>query len=123
MKAEEKLLEHIGKENAFKLPEGYFDHLTEKIMEGLPEKEAVEVHNKPVTLWAKLKPLLYLAAMFVGAALIIRVASWNTGQVAADASLEADTDTLTEQFIDFAVSGSMMDDYSLYVYLTDDLSE
>ena len=56
-----------------------------------------------------------MAAMFVGAALIIRVASSDHKPVADDiavavTAMEADTEQ---------VSDEMIDDYSLYVYLSD----
>lgn len=63
-----------------------------------------------------------MAAMFVGAALIIRVASSNhtpdeTDRMAAD---EAETEM---EYINMAVDNSMLDDYSLYVYLADSGAE
>ena len=60
------------------MPEGYFENLTSEVMGKLPEKEgpAFEEVKQP-TMWIRMKPLLYMAAMFIGAALIIRVASSN----------------------------------------------
>ena len=87
MKEEDILLKKIGKEHSFKVPEGYFENLTSEVMDKLPEKEKVAFKEEPVSTWTRLKPLVYMAAMFVGA--------------------------------DFAVEGAMLDDYSLYVYLSD----
>ena len=103
MKEEDILLKKLGKENSFKVPDGYF------------EKE-------PVSTWTRLKPLLYMAAMFVGAALIIRVASTDHKPAAADdvAVTEVDTEVVvSDEMIDVAVDRAMLDDYSLYVYLSD----
>ena len=75
MKEEDILLKKLGKENSFKVPDGYFENLTSEVMNKLPEKEKVVFKEESVSTWTRLKPLLYLAAMFVGAALIIRVAS------------------------------------------------
>lgn len=72
MKEEDILLKKLGKENSFKVPDGYFENLTSEVMNKLPEKEKVVFKEEPVSTWTRLKPLLYLAAMFVGAALIIR---------------------------------------------------
>ncbi len=39
MKEEDTLLKKLGKENSFKVPEGYFENLTSEVMNKLPEKE------------------------------------------------------------------------------------
>ena len=84
MKEEDILLKKLGKENSFKVPEGYFENLTSEVMNKLPEKEKVTLKEEPVSTWTRLKPLLYMAAMFIGAALIIRVASTDHKSVATD---------------------------------------
>ena len=122
MKEEDILLKKLGKENSFKVPDGYFENLTSEIMNKLPEKEKVAFKEEPVSTWTRLKPLLYMAAMFVGAALIIRVASTDHKPVTADdvAVTEVDTEVVvSDEMIDVAVDRAMLDDYSLYVYLSD----
>ena len=123
MKAEDSLLNRVGKKQSFDVPEGYFEHLASEVMAHLPEKEPIALKNEPITLWTKLKPFVYMAAMFVGAALIIRVASSRYEQLVGDSTQDGEADIVTEQLIDIAVSGSMMDDYSLYVYLNEDFAE
>ena len=39
MKEEDILLKKLGKENSFKVPDGYFENLTSEVMNKLPEKE------------------------------------------------------------------------------------
>ena len=107
MKEEDTLLKKLGKENSFKVPEGYFENLTSEVMNKLPEKEKVTLKEEPVSTWTRLKPLLYMAAMFIGAALIIRVAE------------VVDTEVISDEMIDVALDRAMLDDYSLYVYLSD----
>ncbi|WP_333615688.1 hypothetical protein [Bacteroides pyogenes] len=121
MKEDDALLKKIGKENAFKVPEGYFESLTSEVMDKLPAKEKADfAGTQTVSRWTKIKPLLYMAAMFAGAALIIRVASSGHKSVTGDAMTgEQDTETVSEQLISTAIDGAMLDDYSLYVYLTD----
>lgn len=71
MTREENILkERFGKENPFKVPEGYFDHLTEKIMENLPEQEVrvIDIRSRQ-TLWQKL-PLRKIAAAVAVVALL-----------------------------------------------------
>lgn len=65
MKAKISKLDEIDKaKNPFKVPENYFALLNEEIMSRLPEKEYVA--PPPVTLWDKVKPWVYMAAMFIG---------------------------------------------------------
>lgn len=65
MKAKTSKLNEIDKtKNPFKVPENYFETLNEEIMNQLPEIEYVAA--PPVTLWEKVKPWVYLAAMFIG---------------------------------------------------------
>ncbi|MCE5206486.1 MAG: hypothetical protein LLF80_10340 [Porphyromonadaceae bacterium] len=59
-----KLKEIDKTKNPFKVPDNYFAQFNEEIMSRLPEK--VYVAPRPVLLWDKVKPWVYLAAMFVG---------------------------------------------------------
>lgn len=120
MKEEDTLLKKLGKENSFKVPDGYFENLTSEVMNKLPEKEKA-FKEETVTTWTRVKPLLYMAAMFVGAALIIRVASTGPKPAATDdvAVMEADTEVVSDEMLDMALDRAMLDDYSLYVYLSD----
>lgn len=71
MTREENILkERFGKENPFKVPDGYFDHLTEKIMENLPEQEirVIDIRSRQ-TLWQKL-PLRKIAVAVAVVALL-----------------------------------------------------
>lgn len=128
MKEEDKLLKKVGTGNPFTVPEGYFEHLTSGVMNKLPEQEAPQFVMKKTTTWDRVKPWVYMAAMFVGAALIIQVASYNpnpfegetTSTVASTTvSAEADSEADYDEYINYAVTQTMMDEYSLYMYLTD----
>lgn len=123
MKEEDKILRKVGTDNHFTVPEGYFENLTSEVMNKLPEKEKSAFTLREPTKWDKIKPWLYMAAMFVGAALIIRVASSGGNKSIEDKAVTAETEKTTEpvsdQYIDAVLDHSMMDDYSLYVYLTD----
>ena len=71
MTREENILkERFGKENPFKVPDGYFDHLTERIMEKMPEQEirVIDIRSRQ-TLWRKL-PLRKIAAAVAVVALL-----------------------------------------------------
>ena len=63
-----------------------------------------------------------MAALFIGAALIIRVASTDLKSVASDdvaVTEVVDTEVISDEMIDVALDRAMLDDYSLYVYLSD----
>lgn len=116
MKEEDKLLKKIGTENPFRVPEGYFGGFTSDLMSRLPEKEKTDVHREPTT-WEKVRPWLYMAAIFIGAALIIRVAS--PGETVSNGQqqqqIAADESDIEMEYIRTAIENTMMDDYSLYV--------
>ncbi|WP_303209128.1 hypothetical protein [Bacteroides oleiciplenus] len=120
MKEEDNILKKVGKENVFRVPDGYFENLTSEVMSRLPEKETPVFIKKEPTKWERIKPWLYMTAMFAGAALIIRVASADrtpaTDQIAMD---DAETEVVSDEYISTVLDNSMLDDYSLYVYLTD----
>lgn len=124
MKEEDKLLKKVGTENPFRVPEGYFESFTSDLMSRLPEKEKTDIHREPTT-WEKVRPWLYMAAMFVGAALIIRVAS--PGETVSGGQqqqqIAADESDIEMEYIRTAIENTMMDDYSLYVYLSNENAE
>ena len=124
MKEEDKLLKKVGTENPFRVPEGYFESFTSDLMSRLPEKEKTDIHREPTT-WEKVRPWLYMAAMFIGAALIIRVAS--PGETVSNGQqqqqIAADESDIEMEYIRTAIENTMMDDYSLYVYLSDENAE
>ena len=70
MKEEQEIIKKCGKGNPFKVPEGYFEDFTRNMMAQLPAKEDAkndEVQTEPrITPWQRIKPLLYMAAMFIG---------------------------------------------------------
>lgn len=124
MKEEDNILKKVGKENGFRVPDGYFENLTSEVMSRLPEKETPVFIKKEPTKWEKVKPWLYMTAMFAGAALIIRVASADrvpaTDNIAMD---EPETEVVSDEYISTVLDNSMLADYSLYVYLSDASAE
>lgn len=122
MKEEDKILENIGTENPFRVPEGYFENLVSEVMNRLPEKEKFAIAQREPTRWERVRPWLYMAAMFIGAALIIRVASSDRVPLSVD-RMAADDTEIEMEYINMAVENSMLDDYSLYVYLADSDAE
>jgi hypothetical protein len=66
MKREDStILEKYGKDPGFKVPENFFEDFNKRMTEMLPDVEITPVDVKP-TMWQRLKPLVYMAAMFAG---------------------------------------------------------
>ena len=64
MKKEENNLDRLKGTNPFTVPEGYMEGLTERIMSQLPEKQ--EERAKRISLMDRVRPWLYMAAVFAG---------------------------------------------------------
>lgn len=119
MKEENELLKKYGTQNPFTVPEGYFENFPKELMDKLPEKETVV--QEEITLWQRVKPFVYLAAMFCGLMFSIKVFVGSSSQQDAPASAvaTAETEQYSEEYIENILDRSMMDDYTLYQYLTD----
>ena len=65
MRREDKLKEKVGQGLPYSVPEGYFESLRANVMAGLPEYPAKPRVPK-LTAWQRLRPYIYLAAMFAG---------------------------------------------------------
>lgn len=72
MKKKETNLEQFKGENPFRVPEGYFENLTTQIMSNLPEQSTQNEPAKVVSMMDRVRPWLYMAAVFVGLLLFFR---------------------------------------------------
>lgn len=72
MKQEETLLKEYGRDSGMKVPEGYFAGLQTKIMDSLPPYKA-EAPTPDLSRWQRMKPYVYLAAMFCGIWLMMQL--------------------------------------------------
>lgn len=123
----ETMIPHTSaRHSGFRVPDGYFESLTQQVMDRLPEAEtetaqasAEVITLTEPTLWQRVRPWLYLAAMFVGAAFIIRMASPSAEEKAAALAHE-EAESQEIEYIENALDAAMMDDYSLYMYLAED---
>ena len=91
MKKEENNLDRLERTNPFRVPDGYMEGLTERIMSQLPEKPREE--EKPISLSDRIRPWLYMAAVFAGLGLFFEAIVGDealNGNAAAD-SLLVDT--------------------------------
>ncbi len=70
MKEEQNNLERLKGKQPFKLPEGYMEGLTDRIMSQLPEKPRAK--EKHISLMDRVRPWLYMAAVFAGLGLFFK---------------------------------------------------
>ena len=117
MNPEEKILQKIGKKNPFTVPENYFENFTQELMDKLPAKEAVFQTEAP-TLWQRVKPWLYMAAMFCGIMLSVRIFVGNPQQEEFPIS-QAEAEMLPEEEWENFMRRSFNDDYETYQFLTE----
>lgn len=118
MKEEDDILRRVGTDNAFKVPEGYFKNFKSELMAKLPEKLDVSEKKLTTTIWKRVKPWTYLAAMFIGAVLIVHVISFMGNEKTKDVHSSA-TEIAQDKYIDEAIDNSHLENYQLYEYLTD----
>lgn len=109
MKQEDStLLNKYGKNPGFKVPENYFADFNQRMADMLPDVEITPVDIKP-TMWQRVKPLAYLAAMFAGVWCMMSVFSYYTS------SNSDNMRVLSEKLYDgnnadeFIMSGSVSD--------------
>ena len=116
MNPEEKILQKIGKKNPFTVPENYFENFTQELMDKLPAKEAVLQTEAP-TLWQRVKPWLYMAAMFCGIMLSVRIFVGKPQQEEFPIS-QAEAEMLPDEEWENFMRRAFTDNYETYQFLT-----
>ena len=109
------ILNKYGKDPGFKVPENYFEDFNKRMVEMLPDVEITPVDVKP-TMWQRIKPLVYMAAMFAGVWCMMQVfsnftQSSNLNSVRAVAEKMQDDKNNVDEFIMSGVS-----DYDILNY-------
>lgn len=72
MKEEDKILNKYGRDTGFSVPEGYFEQVFKTTLANLPEQEAPGKEVK-ISAWHRVRPYLYMAAMFAGIWLMMKL--------------------------------------------------
>lgn len=117
MEEEKNILKKVGTKNPFTVPEGYFENFTQDLMSKLPEKESYLPESEP-TLWQRVKPWIYMTAMFVGIMLSVKI---FIGEPRKDEFpiTQAEAEHLTDEEWEIIASRTMIIDYDLYEFLTE----
>ena len=124
MMEEKYLIEKVGKENPFKVPEDYFDTLSSQIMakveaEGVAPRDIKTAKEKRAkTLW--LRPVLYAAAsvcaLFIS---VVAYQSYSDQGVAAPAqNVVANNQMMMDEYFDEAADYVMLDNQDIYACLS-----
>ena len=123
MKEEKYLIEKVGRENPFRVPEGYFDTLVDQVMERVDASPAPVVplsEHKPRVVW--LRPVLYAAASVC--ALFISVVAYQNyteqGVAAPAQNVVANNQMMVDDYFDEAADYVMLDNQDIYACLSSD---
>jgi len=117
MGKEDNILKKVGTQNPFSVPDHYFEEFTRELMDKLPEKEPLPVMNEP-TLWLRVKPWIYMAAMFCGIMLSVRVFVGEP-QKGEFPITQAEVEDITDEEWEIMIGKTFIDDYEMYEYLTE----
>lgn len=111
MNEEKNILDKVNRKSGMTVPENYFANFAENMMQQLPKKEEAII-TKPVTMWQRVRPFAYLAAMFAGIWCMVKMVDIITTST-------IDASSQTEQFVAEAVT----DDAFFEEYCYEDFNE
>lgn len=112
MNPEQNIEQKVGRDPGFKVPEGYFEEFYASMPQRLPERKAVPA--VPMSRWQRIKPYVYLAAMFMGIWCMMKMFHMMTNpDISLDTPPDAVVAMLDEEPITFE---EMTPDYSLGDY-------
>lgn len=134
MTNEEKYLNSkMGKRNPFTVPEGYFEQLTQQVMDKIPQAVVTEMKpaKKPakVAVMKRLRPWLYAAACICVGVFIAAIAFNNRSEVAtpqpaqqiAVVNEQTDYNYYSDSYIDEEADYAMIDNQEIYACLMADM--
>lgn len=82
MKEDKDILKTIGRRDGMTVPDGYFADFAKRMAAELPERPelaAMGVAAAPRTLWGRIRPYVYMAAMFAGVWCMLKMFTSVTG--------------------------------------------
>lgn len=111
----DSILDRVDRQTGMTVPDGYFESFAARMKDSLPEqpweKESAEVNVLPRTVWQRIRPYVYMAAMFAGIWLLMNVSTLlGTGGNISPADLSPSSPTLAE-FMDS--DDSIFDEYAV----------
>lgn len=117
MGKEDYILKEVGTGNPFRVPDNYFEDFTQELMNKLPEKEPMPSMPE-TTLWQRVKPWIYMTAMFCGIMLSVRI---FVGDPKKDEFpiTQTEAEALSDEEWEIMVGRTLINDYAIYEYLTE----
>lgn len=113
---EEKILQsRFGRQNPFVVPDGYFEQLSDRLMDNLPERPARHVVIKP-TFGQRFRPVLLAAASVVGIVFGIGIYQHVDKQAKTMVAQKQSDAAYSE--IDEAADCLMLDNEDIYAYVS-----
>lgn len=121
MQPEEILKEKYGTDSGFRVPDGYFEELNAQILSKLPPYKMAP-KSVPLSMWQRVKPYVYLAAMFAGIWMMMKVFHTvsTSDRLTLDNPPEAIVQALDAQNFDELMLYSSLQDYDLQQELSRD---
>ena len=94
----------------YSVPEDYFSQLEERIHTQIPEEEPEAEEPKP-SLWIRLRPIVYLTAVFISLNLLIRALAPQQGQPTSStlASAELNAEDSRSNYNDYRAHASYLE--------------
>lgn len=90
--SDNSILKSINRHDGMTVPEGYFDTLSQRISASLPEQEwekpSVATNIAPRSIWQRIRPYTYLAAMFAGIWCMMHIFSLTGGSSRGQMSID-----------------------------------
>ncbi len=102
-------------DTGMKVPEGYFEDFNKR-MEALIDEQEAPVSAPKISMWARVKPWMYMAATFTAFVLMFRVMINPTATEDRNAQLAAAEEQTAYEDVLYA----SLSDYDLYEYLYPD---
>lgn len=106
-----------GTRNPYRVPDNYFEQFTSRMMEQLPEHQIGEDETREPSRWQRLRPFLYMAAMFC---LLLTCGKWLQFYTDHQTEKAEQTAQTTEEnnYMDDMINYAMIDEELVYSYLT-----
>lgn len=117
MKTEkENMLDKVGRKDGMTVPDGYFVDFQQRMEAMLPYNEEAEAPREiqlPRSFWGRVRPYVYMAAMFAGVWCMVKMFSMLSLTGGVDLSIDNNE----------VLSSALSDDTFIYDYLRNDVSE
>ncbi len=122
-KEERYLRSRVGKQNPFRVPEGYFDGFAARMTENLPEQ-----NGKATAPVSPRRPRVVRMVLYAAACLCIAVLGsavyWSKLSLqsaeSGNAQMAVHTVTNTDVYVDAVADYTMMDNSDIYAYLSEE---